>query len=545
MFKPKKHLRLEPLTRSPTVSDLRSALLEAGKARGCTVELPWTCRRTGTPYSLTVRIELAGGDPMWTLYEGMGGKSRIVWSSPFEDPELLYDVLMLSIPEEEAGLLREEPKESPAPPATVYEKATQVAGVDFSRELAPGDLLTGNEPLESASSFGSKRITYSDSDDSFIDKKLTSYSDSSADDYSDEWLRQMREENEEQEQAQRLQPVGQDGKVQDLPSIDPQTQSQQMQGYPPPYGYPPMPPGYGYPMMPPGYGYPPGYPYPPYGYPPPPYGQQQPPYPPTPTPVAGTVAVQPGTIPPSAEEIAAHSNESTAARTRPNMRLGQFLVEAGLIPESTIDAALQLQELVKNGSLSTSKAAEAVRRAHVRGGAVDPKLISAPLSADSLQAVAAPLGQILVEAAVIRGPIVRQALKLQERIRSGEMDKDEAIDALCFEAFGVARKSNDSLGETQDSIKALDLLLKAQLVSTFDHDTASKVRDKRGGQLVAILVKAGKLDKHTADAAFKCLSMITSNKLREEKAIIALHYCQRSRVNLEEALSTLGWEMSK
>ncbi|MBX9692188.1 MAG: hypothetical protein K2Z81_07385, partial [Cyanobacteria bacterium] len=302
----------------------------------------------------------------------------------------------------------------------------------------------------------------------------------------------------------------------------------------------PMPPGYGYPPMPPGYGYPPGYPYPPYGYPPP-YGQ--PPYPPTQ--VAGTVAVQPGASPPAEEPVSTLSNESTGVRQRPNMRLGQFLVECGLIPETTIDAALQLQELVKTGSLSTTKAAEAVRRAHVRGGAVDPKLISAPVSGESLQAIAAPLGQILVEAAVIRGPIVRQALKLQERIRQGEMSKDEAIDALCFEAFGVARKSDESTGESHESIKALDLLLKAQLVSAFDHDTASKVRDKRGGQLVQILVKAGKLDKHTADAAFKCLALIASNKLREEKAIIALHYCQRSRVGLDEALATLGWEMPK
>ncbi len=77
------------------------------------------------------------------------------------------------------------------------------------------------------------------------------------------------------------------------------------------------------------------------------------------------------------------------------------------MPESTVDAALQLQELVRSGKLSTAQAGEAVRRAHVRGGGVDPKLIAAPVTGDAMKGDAPPLGQILVEAAIIRGPIIR------------------------------------------------------------------------------------------------------------------------------------------
>ena len=230
------------------------------------------------------------------------------------------------------------------------------------------------------------------------------------------------------------------------------------------------------------------------------------------------------------------------SKPRPNLRLGQFLVESGLVPESTVDAALQLQALVRSGSLSTAQAAEAVRRAHIRGGAVDPKLIAAPVSPNDMKTVAPPLGQILVEAAIIRGPIIRQALKLQEAIRSGEMSKDDALDALCLEVFGVGRKVQDNSGESTESTQALELLRKAQLVSDFDHETASKVRDKHGGQLVSILVKAGKLDQHTADGAFKCNQLVAQKKIEEGKAIIALHYCQRSRIDLDSALKELGWE---
>src|SRR5581483_9843805 len=100
MFKPKKHVRLTALSQAPKVAEVRVLVDEAKKARGCTVELPWRNKLTGVPYSLTVRVEVAGGDPMWTLYEGEGDASRVVWSSPFDDVELLYDVLMLSIPAE-------------------------------------------------------------------------------------------------------------------------------------------------------------------------------------------------------------------------------------------------------------------------------------------------------------------------------------------------------------------------------------------------------------------------------------------------------------
>ncbi len=232
-------------------------------------------------------------------------------------------------------------------------------------------------------------------------------------------------------------------------------------------------------------------------------------------------------------------------KPRPNLKLGQFLVEAGLVPETTIDAALGLQELVRSGSLSTGQAAEAVRRAHIRGGAVDPKLIAAPVNPADMKTVAPPLGQILVEAAIVRGPVVRQALKLQESIRSGELSKEEALDALCLEVFGVGRKASATEGETNESSRAVELLRKAQLVSDFDHETASKVRDKHGGQIINILVKAGKLDQHTADGAFKCNELIDQEKLLPEKAIIALHYCQRSRIDLDSALGELGWATSE
>ncbi len=556
MYRPKKHVRLTSLPHAPRGGDVKSLLEEAKKAKGCTVELPWKNKLTGVQYSLTTRLEVAGGEPIWTLYEGDGGKSRVVWSSPFEDVELLYDVLMLSIPEEVDTEFRQAQPAARQPSTDIPDLSRSASAPmssmnsgSYASQSNDSGLLTGNESVEipkgslsfyqSGLASGTEFALLSDVEEK-PKAKAKSKKETDAEDAAAAAAAAATAQAQAQALAQQQmqqsgaypQPNMQSGAY-PQPNMQSGAYPQQLPpgmqsgSYPQQYGYPP---GYQYPGYPQGYY--PGYPgYPPYQYPP---GY---------IPPAATVALQQQHLQQGgATDTGVHATPPGPAKPRPNLRLGQFLVESGLVPESTVDAALQLQELVRSGSLSTAQAAEAVRRAHIRGGAVDPKLIAAPVSPNDLKTVAPPLGQILVEAAIIRGPIIRQALKLQESIRSGEMSKDEALDALCLEVFGVGRKIPDSTGETTDSTLALELLRKAQLVSDFDHETASKVRDKHGGQLVSILVKAGKLDQHTADGAFKCNQLVSQKKLEEGKAIIALHYCQRSRIDLDSALKELGWE---
>ena len=151
--------------------------------------------------------------------------------------------------------------------------------------------------------------------------------------------------------------------------------------YPPQPGYPPPQPGYPgasgqYPQVP----YPPqpGYPgasgqypqqYPNYGYPP----QPMPADPMMPLMPAGTVPLGQG-MPGTMDGYGGMGMmPGGVVSKKPAVMLGSLLVEAGLVPKSTIESALQVQVLVSQGTLSPVKAAEAVRRAHLRGGAVEPE----------------------------------------------------------------------------------------------------------------------------------------------------------------------------
>jgi hypothetical protein len=506
MYKPKKHIRLDSLRGLPKMSNMRTLLTEARNAKGCTVELPWRSVKTELNYSMTVRVEMGGGEPIWTLYEGDGTTSRVMWSSPFEDLDLLYDVVCLSLP---------------------ADVITAIGADEFV--IAQPSRRSDPEPVAAMPG-------RPDSDEPFFAKPQES----------------------ESEFPKFPKPVDAPAPAAPAPVAQPQQPAQQPAYYPqqpyPPHAYPP---GYGYP---PGYAQPP-YPYPPqgYGYPPgypPGYGMpqvyidprtQQPytayPYPPYPQP-AQTVPVQQGapysppSNPPRQVPI-----DNDLIKKRPNVLLGNFLVDAGLIPDTTLNSALQLQEMVRSGSLTTTQAAEAVRRAHNRGGALEQNMFSASPPRDDnrdAKAVAPPLGQILVETGLISIAVLKAALNLQEVVRTGAMTKEDAVEAFIREHFGLAGKHGTS--EPAEAVKAIDLVKKTGLLQEQDFQAAVSVKLKHGGEVAKILAAAGKLDTNTYEAAVKCNELMEQGRLKMEQAIIALHYCQRSRAAFDDAVEEMGWE---
>ena len=229
-----------------------------------------------------------------------------------------------------------------------------------------------------------------------------------------------------------------------------------------------------------------------------------------------------------------------------NILLGHFLVESGLIPERTLLAALRLQDLVKRGFLSSSQAAEAVRRSHERGGAGDPdwEKLKMDMTKLEINAIGPPLGQILVEAGLISSIVLKAALKLQEVVRSGAMSKEDACKTLYGEYFGTGRegKSADDEDDSPQANRIIRLLIKAGIINDHDVIRAKNVHQKHGGKVSKILIATGKVDQKTFDAAGECDVLLSADKIKVEKAMIALHYCQRSRVSFKEAVKELGWD---
>lgn len=655
MYRPKKYVRLDPLSRTPRLADVRNLLAAASKSRSCTVEQPWRSENLKMPFSLTVRVELGGsGEPVWTLYEGDGSKSRVMWSTGFGDVELLYDVLTLSLPSDGPNIF--DPNSRPSTfasaspagsdsssdsssgsgtgqrPASFYEtsdfsspdNSAAESGTDFSRDSSPvtsypahlaGEDFYTSEPVFEKSAASNKSQT----SEFMIEPTSVTISagNSSAKAVSDSPPAVNQMPNAGQAAPQALAPEQASGQYAAVPGnaqnfppnfqqpYPPSGQFTQtgehslpagQPGYPPnfPVNYPPpfpntpsqnypanYPQNYPpqYPNFPaqPGYspGYPPGYPvnYPVnYQYPnatgqafpagPQPLGQQ-PGYPPNyvmpPQPVPGESLTTASTVPlsygPGGVPVPADPYGNLGMlphpdliKKRPVVMLGTFLVEAGLVPSSTIDAALQVQALVSQGTLSAMKAAEAVRRAHLRGGYVEPENIQSTATNEAIVRVKPQLGQVLVMAGIITATQLKAGLRLQEAMHAGAMTMQEAVSNLHKELSLAGQPVPTAAVEKIDAEeigKIVALLRQAGLLSDSDIEAATKVDASGGANVIKVLLALSKLDQLTIDAATSCQRFIDGGHLRPDQAFMALHYCQRMRVTFEEAASELGLDTEK
>jgi hypothetical protein len=162
------------------------------------------------------------------------------------------------------------------------------------------------------------------------------------------------------------------------------------------------------------------------------------------------------------------------------VHLGQVLVDQQLVPPHALEAGLELQKLVANGSLEVSKAAEILR---------------------SVNARAIPWEQA--------------AMELGHTVRDTREETGKAVEFL--KLAGLITESVISKAE--------------QGLGNYDND------------MRRALMAEGSVDQQIFEAALKCQKMIQEGLIRTPEAIIAIHYCERTRVGLEDALEELAWDV--
>ena len=434
MFRPRKHIKLDPLTSIPKLDDLQRALIQAQKNRASTVELPWQLKDANLSYSLAVRAEFGPSESVWTLYEGEGNRSHVVWSAPFTDMELLKEVVFLTVVES--------------------------TGISHSSLPAQEEKITSKE-------------------------------------------------------------------------INPEIEAQMAEIKETPLSPPPVAYAYFYP----GYAIPYPYPYP--------QGLADP------QTLANTLPLQPGmpsTVQNQFAPILPTPNPDLYNKQK-NFLLGQFLIETSLITSETLNIILKLQAMIASGLINTEKAIAAIKKAHSERSSVNVAKLIEDCAAtpggeinSSARKTTPLLGEILVKAEVINNFLLLAILKLQEVVRSGALTAQEACLALKKELSNSKSSKEQNLARTSEQDRtAVDLLIKAGVISQEDKDIAYRVQKQHGGKIDNILVAAGKGSKKTFAAALQCEYLLSQKKIKIEQVMIALNYCERSRVGLAEAIADLGW----
>lgn len=195
-----------------------------------------------------------------------------------------------------------------------------------------------------------------------------------------------------------------------------------------------------------------------------------------------------------------------------NVLLGHLFTGSGLVSDKCLDAALKLQELVRTGKLSSEQAVLALKRASELGGFLDEDIIAWAKDPDSAQ-------------------------RKTGKAATGTVSKPASSQSR---ESVTAQAARDSVTVQ----RIIDLLKQAGLVSDEDLETAKRVKSRHGGEISQILISAGKLSEKTVAAAAEAQNLVVVGRLRVDKAIMALHYCERMRVGLKEAMNELDIEAS-
>jgi hypothetical protein len=255
--------------------------------------------------------------------------------------------------------------------------------------------------------------------------------------------------------------------------------------------------------------------------------------------------------------------------------LGRFLSSIGVVPESLIMAALNMQMLIREGKVERDAAIRALGEARSRQFSLDrlardvsaddfPSSLSVRLGellikariikADQLMAAVESallqnkqLGQVFVGAQVISKEELDSALMLQDMVANGSLKPSRAAEAMArlhtnalslSEAITQASAMEIENGETITLGTFLGLagVVTAQDIIEYGNPENSTLLGKQ-------LVAAGKVSEFFLRDCQRIHTLIVEGMVTLERAIVILKHCQSTGRSVKVSLVDFGWKM--
>lgn len=273
----------------------------------------------------------------------------------------------------------------------------------------------------------------------------------------------------------------------------------------------------------------------------------------------------------------AQLTESIRTATYASMPLGKYLSLTGLIGTPVLFAGLNAQMNLRDKKMTKQAAIEQIIAASLARKALPNTLLpsthgNAQAKADvklgelltmaeiisETDVLAAielglfknkPVGQVLVEHKLIHESLIRPALQLQKMVHAKELRPTQAAELLMHvhKNHTTIEQAAKELGlgsTTLDGWKeALDLLKTSGLLSDIHYRLLVSAVNTRPHDIRNALMSTGAIDELLFQAAMRCQFLMSEQKMRLEQSVIALHYCARSRTNLDEAIKELSWKV--
>lgn len=286
----------------------------------------------------------------------------------------------------------------------------------------------------------------------------------------------------------------------------------------------------------------------------------------------GELLVEAGII--NEEEL----EDSLRRATQSGLPLGRILALTKKINDSLLCSCLNAQILLRDNKISREQAVQGLKAAHLRQIDIEdvladhgdykpaPKakirlgemfVLAGILDEESIMEAIEmglvknePVGQVLVNKEQTSMALLDSALKLQEMVDNGKLTPLNTAEVLRqvhsrnIPLSQAVAEMGLQKATPEHSIELSDLLKQSGLISEDDIREAFRASMSNSNLLGKILTITGFLDEDTLNAATRAQFLVRQGYLEKDQAMIALNYCNRMGRSLDEALMDLGWALS-
>lgn len=283
----------------------------------------------------------------------------------------------------------------------------------------------------------------------------------------------------------------------------------------------------------------------------------------------GELLIEAGLVSRAQLEAALVQGDSTG------LPLGRVLVTNGWLSEQLLSSALNAQILVRDRRVSREQAISSLRAALERQVPIEQTLaetgVSLHLANETvrlgellvmaklldeeklMQAVELglvneqPIGQVLVKNGMVSETVLQTALAIQSMVTKGELRKVQ-----CGRVLELVNTEKISLAEAVERVQPTppretsnlplyQFLQLAGVIGPPDIEEALKVGSRDTNLMGQMLMMTGAIDQNLLAIAMNCSSLMAQGILKTEQAVIVLGICWKSKATLEEAFKQLGW----
>lgn len=253
--------------------------------------------------------------------------------------------------------------------------------------------------------------------------------------------------------------------------------------------------------------------------------------------------------------------------------LGRVLVVTNIISEQLLASALNAQILIRDKRVEREQAISSLRAAKDRQIPLEQTLAEKGLNLNAetvrlgellvmaklldeqklMQIVEMglvkeqPIGQVLVESGLVSESLLQLALSVQTYVASGKLRKSlsgQVLEIVAREGISVetaVERIQPDKQQISNNLPLYQFLQLAGVIGPKDIEDALKAGSRNAQLMGQMLLLTGAIDQNLLQIALKCSELMAQGILKAEQAVIALGICWKTKGSLEDAFRQLGW----